>query len=121
MDLSVARRIREIMKEKKLTQQDLSGLLGVSQPAVSQYLRGRIPPADILLRLAQLAGSSIEFLLTGAPSPAEDKLVREAAPPYGNRQILLELWEQLSPAIQKDLLSLMRHVAEMQKSLNAAQ
>ena len=37
----------------------------ISQPAISKYLKERIPPADILLKLAQIGNTTIEWILTG--------------------------------------------------------
>jgi len=61
----VSERIDEIMQKLNLNQQQLADLLGVTQPAVSKYLSNRIPPANILFKLAQLSGKSMEWFLTG--------------------------------------------------------
>jgi transcriptional regulator with XRE-family HTH domain len=61
----VSERIDDIMQKLSLSQKQLAELLGVTQPAVSKYLSNRIPPANILFKLAQLSGKSMEWLLTG--------------------------------------------------------
>lgn len=58
-------RINLIRIHANLNQQQLAQKLDISQPAVSKYLKDRIPPAAILLKLAQLGATSIEWLLTG--------------------------------------------------------
>lgn len=107
----LAKRIREIMRKKNMTQQQLSTLLGISQPAVSLYLQGRMPPADVLYQIAQLDNTSVEWLITG--QEMEKSLVKEKAPVYGDQYVLLKLWDRLPSPIQKDLLNLMRHVLEI--------
>jgi transcriptional regulator with XRE-family HTH domain len=109
--------IKAIMREKVFTQHELAQALGISQPAVSLYLQGRMPPADVLLRLARLGGTTVEKLLSGKAQKSVDGVVRETPPPYGNGQALLELWDQLPPNIQRDMLRLMRDIIS-QTNLN---
>ena len=61
----VSARIDLIRRKNDLTQEQLASLLGLSQPAVSKYLRRRLPPAEALLKIAQLGQTTIEWLLTG--------------------------------------------------------
>ncbi|OGB68944.1 MAG: hypothetical protein A2Y94_02845 [Caldithrix sp. RBG_13_44_9] len=107
----LAKRIREIMRKKNMTQQQLSTLLGISQPAVSLYLQGRMPPADVLYQIAQLDNTNVEWLLTGQEMGTP--VVKEKTAVYGDQYVLLKLWDRLPSSIQKDLLNLMRHVLEI--------
>jgi transcriptional regulator with XRE-family HTH domain len=61
----ISGRIDMIRKEKGFTQEQFATELGISQPAVSYYLKERIPPAEILLRIAELGNTTIEWILTG--------------------------------------------------------
>ena len=61
----VSERIDVIMQKLSLNQKQLAEVLGITQPAVSMYLSNRIPPAHILLKLAQLSGRTMEWFLTG--------------------------------------------------------
>ncbi len=63
--VAVAHRINLIRKKQKLTQQQLAEVLSVSQPAVSRYLRDRIPPPGVLVELARLGKTTIEWILVG--------------------------------------------------------
>ena len=112
MSKNVAGRIREIMQKKGLTQKDLAEVLEISQPAVSLYLQGRMPPADVLYKLARLGNTSIEWLLTGTDASLSGSLFREESPLYGNQHLLIKLWKQLPPTLQKDVLILLRHLVE---------
>jgi transcriptional regulator with XRE-family HTH domain len=61
----VSQRIMEIMQNRSLNQKQLADQLGITQPAVSQYLKQRIPPVRILFGISQLSGKNMEWLLTG--------------------------------------------------------
>ena len=61
----VSTRIDTIRRNLGLSQGQFANALQISQPAVSKYLRERIPPAEILLRVAHLGNTTIEWLLCG--------------------------------------------------------
>ena len=61
----IIERIDYIRRQNNLNQEQLAAKLNISQPAVSKYLKDRIPPADILLKLANLGGTTVEWILTG--------------------------------------------------------
>ena len=44
---------------------EIAMLLGVSNPAVTAYLRGRVPPAEKLVEIAKSTGCNLHWLLTG--------------------------------------------------------
>jgi transcriptional regulator with XRE-family HTH domain len=111
-NINLAERIRFIMKQNNFTQKNFAENLGISQPAVSLYLRGRIPPADILFHIAQLGNTSVEWLLTGIRSNETTNIVKEKKSYYGNKYLLLKLWEQMPQNLQYDILSLLRHLLE---------
>ena len=64
----VSQRIDLIRKQNGWTQEQLARALQLSQPAVSKYLKERIPPAGTLLRLAKIGNTTIEWILTGQKS-----------------------------------------------------
>jgi transcriptional regulator with XRE-family HTH domain len=108
--IQFTRQLKKLMDDQGLTQQELAQLLGVSQPAISLYLRGRIPPADILLKMALLGDTTVDWLLTGS-SPISTG-VREQSPAYGMEQTLLYYWEKLNPEIRSSLLFLIKQLAK---------
>lgn len=57
--------LRIQMIRGKMTQQELAKKLGIKQSNVSRYEKGRIPNPEVLLKIAQFANVSIEWLLTG--------------------------------------------------------
>ena len=108
-------RIKEARKRAGMKQADLCALLGVSQGALSGWENGRFDPgASVWLRLAQILGVSLEYLMGGeapegaAPASAprvafrvELKRLREAAglsqqkfaDLFGVSQSAVGLWE----------------------------
>lgn len=110
---AVSQRINQIMTEVGMNQKSLSVLLGISQPAVSHYLQGRMPPPETLLQIPRLGNTTMEWLLTGSTTNPEAKLqIQETRPPYGKQAAFLALWETLPKEIQADLLALMQHIAQ---------
>ena len=53
------------MQGRELTQADLAKQLGVTQAAVSKWMKGTPPGADIVVRIANLFSVSTDFLLLG--------------------------------------------------------
>ncbi len=106
----VAERIRQVMSRAGMTQKQFAEQLGVSQPAVSLYLQGRIPPPEVLLRIARVGKKNMEWLLTGEPETRPGR-VQEATPPYGEEAELLEIWRELPGAVRQNILTLLRHLS----------
>lgn len=62
----IGAQIAYLRKEKGLTQNDLGDRLGVSFQAVSKWERGEtLPDTAILLDLAHVLGTSVDFILSG--------------------------------------------------------
>lgn len=47
------------------SQTEIARQLGLSNPAITNYVEGRIPPAETLIKIASLTGYSIHWLVTG--------------------------------------------------------
>ncbi len=61
----VGQRIEWIRQQLGLTQMELARSLQISQAAISKYLNHRLPPAEVLYRLAILGNTTVEWILTG--------------------------------------------------------
>ena len=60
----IGQRIRELRLADKLTQKELSDYLGLTPKMVSFYeLEQRVPPSDIILKLAEKFQVSTDYLL----------------------------------------------------------
>lgn len=65
------------------SQTEFCRLLGIaSQQTYANYEKGRVPKPEILQRIAQRTGCSIEWLLTGS-EPEIPEVMREEAARYG--------------------------------------
>ena len=68
------RRIREMREDHDLTQQEVAAHLGMKQPQYFRYEQGyRDLPTDILIRLADLYDTSIDYLLGRTDDPKRCK------------------------------------------------
>ena len=64
------RRIRELRENKNLSQKKMGEILSCSQRVYSDYERGVLDiPTEILLRLADFHGVSVDFLLNRTDNP----------------------------------------------------
>ena len=58
------RRLRELRDEKDLTQTEIAKMLGMFQTGYSKYETGENDiPTDVLIKLANLYSTSIDYLL----------------------------------------------------------
>jgi transcriptional regulator with XRE-family HTH domain len=58
-------RLKMLVCQTGKSQKAVSGEIGISDAALCNYLNGRLPKADELLRISRHFGRSIEWLLTG--------------------------------------------------------
>ena len=71
MKASIAQKIKELRRSRKLTQQQIAHKLCISQPAYALIESGRNYIAVVhVIRLSKMYGTSTDFILTGLP--AED-------------------------------------------------
>jgi transcriptional regulator with XRE-family HTH domain len=58
---------------KEASNADIARALDVSEPAVSNYIGGRIPPADKLFLIYEITNCNLHWLLTGEGEPGEGR------------------------------------------------
>ncbi len=69
-------RLKDLRGDHDMTQQQIADALGVKQSQYSRYERGvRDVPTDILIRLAKLFSTSVDYILgmTNDPKPHKKK------------------------------------------------
>lgn len=67
--LTFGQRLREV-RGFKVSQEEFARRIGVSQGQLSRYERGlMMPAADVLVRIKEEFGVSIDWLLTGEDAP----------------------------------------------------
>ena len=61
--MSFAKRLKQAMDEKQMTQAELAARIGKGKSSVSQYLSGKnIPKDDVQKRIAEVLDCTVEFL-----------------------------------------------------------
>ena len=64
------RRIRDLREDHDLTQNQVAGMLGMKQPQYFRYEQGyRDIPTDILIKLADIYQTSVDYLLGRTHNP----------------------------------------------------
>ena len=72
-------RIAALRRSANLSQGELARRLQVSPSAIGMYEQGRREPSgEILVALARTFGVTVDYLLTGQPSPQEQAAVKAA-------------------------------------------
>ena len=68
-------RISELLEKKKMTQKQLSDKAGITEAAISLYIRGeRTPRANVLNKLAEALDTTTDYLLKGITPDAKEEL-----------------------------------------------
>lgn len=77
----VGDRILTLVKEKKISQKDLASMIGVSESALSRYIKNeREPSIEVMANLATALDTTIDYLATGAQSETDfDEIYRLVA------------------------------------------
>jgi transcriptional regulator with XRE-family HTH domain len=113
-------RISLLMQKMGTNQKELAGLLGVTQPAVSKYLNGRVPPPEVLLKLARAADTTIEWILSGKNLAAAGQ-VAEPSAGYSGMTSMDNKVARLPLLLQKRVIALLDAMLDSlpaQKSTN---
>ena len=98
----IYKRIDFIRQNAAMTQKQFAETLTVSQSAVSKYLTGRMPPADVMLKIAKLGHTSVEWVLTGKEFQFsnENMIVAEDGANYDAKDNFLIKYKQLPSTLQ---------------------
>jgi transcriptional regulator with XRE-family HTH domain len=106
-DLGLAQRIRQVRGQLGVTQAQFAQRLGTIQVSVARYEAGRVPRADLLVRIAKMGNVTVEWLLHGSggglilPRTRTDA----AGAPRSRRQSDSESLESLASQLNPDRLT----------------
>lgn len=68
-------RIAELLKAKSMTQRELAIKVGVTDAAMSHYIKGdRVPRAAVMMQIANVLGTSPDYLMYGNPSDSKTEI-----------------------------------------------
>ena len=66
MARSMTYRIKEMLDEKNISQKQLSDITGITESAISHYVKGdRVPRGTNLVKIAKALGTTADDLLSG--------------------------------------------------------
>lgn len=95
---------KKLREEKNITQKELATYLNVTDRLIRYYETGhRMPPADILGKIADYFNVSVDYLLgrTDIKKPIQN-IVKENLPKYSSHKQSIDI-ENLSSESQEDL------------------
>ena len=68
-------RLSVLLNEKGIKQKDLAIRVGVTEAAISHYLKGdRIPRASVMAKIADELETTSEYLMNGTSSSSQDEV-----------------------------------------------
>jgi len=68
-------RIVELLRKKNMTQRDLAQKVGVTDSAMSHYVKGdRIPRAAVILKISDVLETNPDYLMYGDPGDSEAEI-----------------------------------------------
>lgn len=113
----VGKRIRKI--RGGLTQKQFADILGVKQNYISRYEKGRIPPPEILIKIAEFGNVSVDWILIGEERVYQKKgnKVAEESVIYKEEDtnVLLEtLIKRLTPEEKRALIKIIKTLLDQE-------
>ena len=109
--------LRELMRVRKIKQEDLIGVLGVSaRQSVTGYINGdTIPTIDKLASLSEFFGVSSDWLLGRAETPSPDESIQGACKTTGLSETAIA---NIKGSLNPDVLSMLLESDEFMNLLN---
>lgn len=75
MARGITERLSELLSSNGMSQKDLSTKTGITESAISHYVKGdRIPRGTNLTKIAEALGTTIDYLLDGKSANKKDDL-----------------------------------------------
>ena len=112
--IKISERISIIMQNLNYSQKEFARYLSITQPAISKYLNGRIPPAGVLLHIALIAKTNIEWILTGKTAIKQGN-VAEPPADYHTKNNLARRIESLPKPLRNQIENLIDEFCKIVK------
>lgn len=107
-------RIQELRKSLGYSQVELGQRIGVSKSQVNRYEnKGIQPPADILSKIADLFGTSVDFLINGQSEEKAKATLKNAE--------LLKQFKQVEDLPEEDRLTVIKFLGAYLRDFKAKQ
>jgi len=102
----LSERIIELRKQKAYSQQELADRIKISRAQMNRYENQAVqPPADVLKKLADVLGTSVDYLVSGATGEKAQATLKDAKMleqykllaelPEGEKNIILRVVDAL--------------------------
>ena len=112
--MDLGERIQELRKGMNLTQSELAKQISVSHTQMARYeIKGIQPPADVLKKLADLFGTSIDYLVRGNKNEIASETLQDAE--------LLNQFKQVHALPDEDKKTLLKVVSAYLRDYKAKQ
>lgn len=108
-------RLREQIDFLGLLDKEVAARAGISKRAIDSYVgsRGCMPSADIAVRIAQVLGVSVEYLITGKNTVPNETSKNENST-QKEEQKLLRTFTELSQKDKKTVIALAEYLNDSQ-------
>ncbi len=104
-------RLKQLREEKNMTQVRLAIELGVSQETINGYEIGKaVPPADMLVKLANVLDTSVDYILGRTNDKKFIKLLKSDL--SNQEQEIITIFRKLSPNKKERFLGYMDGLSE---------
>ena len=112
-------RLREQIDFLGLLDKEVAARAGISKRAIDSYVgsRGCMPSADIAVRIAQVLGVSVEYLITGknsVPNEILSTIAKNENSSLKEEQKLLKTFTELSQKDKKTVIALAEYLNNSQ-------
>ena len=99
-------RLREELEAQHISKKELASRLGISYSTMLSYIdaRGIMPSADMAVRIAEILGVSVEYLVTGKNSDLPQDFAYDSFVQYRH---LINSLQELPPAVRQQVITSM--------------
>ncbi len=106
--MTIGKRIKNIRKLNRITQEKLAELLGVSRVTISSWENDEnAPTVDNIIYLSEIFRVPTDYLLKGTTESDAEEPKKVSAP--GQDDIFLSLFQALGPAERDEVIKFMRY------------
>lgn len=94
-------RLEELLKARRITQKELAAKAGITEAAISHYIKGdRTPRSAVLSRIATALNTTSDYLMEGIPQDYVSEIK------YAKRLIARNV-NQMTTAEKREILSIL--------------
>lgn len=106
-------RLREQIDYLGMMDKEVAALAGISKHTLDSYVgaRSSMPSADVAVRLAEVLGVSVEYLVSGKSPVTENEVIKNSLESNSEIYTLMNIYKKLSIRDKKILLTLAKSLS----------